>query len=121
MVLILGGSDHRDWRGQYQSAEVYDPATGQVNSTRGMKATRFKLAASVVSLGGSEVLVAGGSRDVELYDSAAGRFNTVEGEIDSPRYFMAATLLPDGRVLITGGYDDAIEATARAWIYTPKF
>ena len=28
-VLVVGGSDNRDWRGKYASAELFNPATGR--------------------------------------------------------------------------------------------
>ena len=35
-VLIVGGSDRRDSRGQYDSAEIYDPVAEQFNLTGNM-------------------------------------------------------------------------------------
>ena len=63
--------------------------------------------------------MAGGATRVELYDPATGTFATAEGEMDADRFYSAATALPDGRALITGGYDYDIQATDSAWLYEP--
>lgn len=39
------------------------------------------------------------------------------GNIDDARYFATATLLPNGKVLIVGGYRMGIVSTSSAWIY----
>jgi hypothetical protein len=116
-VLIVGGSDKRDWRGQYDTAEIYDTARGSFRAVHSMNAARFKLAGAVVTLANGTVLIAGGAARVELYDPATGTFGLVEGQIDAARFFAAATPLRDGRILITGGYDEHGDTTARAWIY----
>jgi hypothetical protein len=48
------------------------------------------------------------------------RFTGVAGpEIDG-RYFSAATLLSDGRILIAGGYGENVEPSSKlAWICVP--
>jgi hypothetical protein len=116
-VLIVGGSDKRDWHGRYNTAEIYDSARGVFRPARAMKGARFKLANAVVTLANGKVIVAGGSRDVELYDPTTDAYERVDGHFDTARFFSAATLLRDGRILITGGYDEQNVATARSWIY----
>ncbi|HKY04779.1 MAG TPA: kelch repeat-containing protein [Blastocatellia bacterium] len=118
-ALILGGSDNRDSRGQYASAEVYHPATGTFTASANMSAGRFKIPNAVATLRNNTVLVAGGGEQLEIYDARTGGFTLAGGRVDAARYFSTATPLPDGKVLITGGYDSRIEASARAWIYKP--
>jgi hypothetical protein len=113
-VLIAGGN--LDEFGGTTSAEIYDPATGVFTATGRMTAAiDIWLAAALLPDG--KVLISGESRDngclvtpdggfclgtSELYDPAAGTFS-------SPGYSQseeghAETLLPDGTVLISGGW-----------------
>src|ERR1041384_3038440 len=54
----------------------------------------------------------------ELYDSRAGTFER-GGDMTAPRRSHTATLLPDGRVLIAGGFG-AGGALASAELYDPS-
>ena len=120
-VLVVGGSDNRDWRGKYASAEMFNPATGRFSPAGEMEWQRFKLMHAVVRLADGRVLVAGGAERPEIYDPATQTFQPAGGTVGNGRYFSSATLLADGRVLIAGGYgDDAMAgAVANAWIYQP--
>lgn len=121
-VLIVGGSDNRDWHGQYASAEVFDPASGTFSATGAMNTTRFKLPAAAALLPNGKVLVAGGGPFAELYDETTGAFTKVPGSLGAARFFASATLLPGGKALITGGYAESgsgLPATPAAWLYQP--
>lgn len=121
-VLVVGGSDNRDWHGEYSSAEIYDPATGKFSATGAMSTSRFKLPYAVTLQANGTVLVAGGGSFAEVYDEAKGSFSKVEGTLGAARFFASATVLPDGKTLITGGYAETggdLPSTAGAWIYTP--
>ncbi|MGH9677730.1 MAG: Kelch repeat-containing protein, partial [Candidatus Acidiferrum sp.] len=121
-VLIVGGSDNRDWRGEYASAEIYDPASGTFKATESMHTARFKIPEAVALLPNGKVLVAGGGPFAELYDESTGRFTEVAGSLGAARFFADATGLPSGKVLITGGYADSgsgLPATSAAWLYQP--
>ncbi len=119
-VLIMGGADSRDWRGRYANAEIYNPATGTFAAISNMNATRFKHRDSVALLNNGMVFVAGGSEHAEIYNPVRNNFNVVNGQMDVARFYLTATLLPDGRVLVIGGYDNDIVASARAWLYKPQ-
>jgi len=118
-VLIVGGSDERDWRGRYVSAEIYHPDIGAFTPAASMNFARFKLADAIVRLTNGAVLVAGGGARAEAYSTSANKFDLVEGQMDAARFFSTATSLPDGRALIVGGYDQNIVATASAWVFIP--
>jgi hypothetical protein len=116
-VLIAGGSDNRDWQGQYASAEIYDSVRGVFKPIGDMNSERFKLTNAVVVLKDGKVLIAGGAAIVEIYDPAGNKFSAASGRLDTARFFSSATLLRDGRALITGGYDDRGSASVNAWLF----
>ncbi len=115
-TLILGGSDERDWRGRYNSAEIYDWKSGRFTSIPAMASQRFKFPAAVVQLGGGNVLVCGGSKTIEIFDFLMKQFRTI-AEMDQSYYYGTASLLKSGAVLIAGGYSDTLQSTDTAWIY----
>ena len=118
-VLIVGGANERDGFGRYASTELFDPETGRFAPGATMSEKRFKIPDAVVPLLDGEVLVAGGGDRPEVADPAGESFRQVEGAIGAAFAFAVATRLPDGEVLITGGYDSRIRLTAGAWIYQP--
>ena len=118
-VLIAGGSDERDWHGTLNSAEVYDRRTGQFTAAANLHESRFKLPGTAVQVGSGDILIAGGSKQVEIYDPRAGKFLLASGELSGDWHFMTETQLQDGRVLLAGGYPDNDHATAETWIYRP--
>ncbi len=118
-VLIAGGSDEHDWNGNLNSAEIYDPKTSKFQTASPLNSKRFKLPEEAVMLESGELLVAGGSRQSEVFDPAEGKFMVVAGSMDEGRHFMTETRLQDGRVLLAGGYPNSDQATAQAWLYRP--
>ncbi len=110
-VLIAGGLGP-DWT-FLSSAELYDPATGRFTATGSMTERRESHVA--VRLRDGRVLVAGGHRgrreqivlfaSAETYDARTGTFTRV-GDMQARRHKHDALVLPDGRVMITGGTDE---------------
>ena len=111
-VLVEGGASNTV--AALASAELYDPGTGTWTVTGNMNQGRQQH--SAVLLRNGNVLVGGGNigrtpcADVcvttiagsETYDPSTGQWTTV-GEMTIPRSFFTTTLLPNGRVLATGG------------------
>lgn len=118
-VLVLGGSNEQDAFGQYRSAEIYDPATGSFTSTGDMASPRYKISGAVVRLDDGSVLVAAGSRAAEIYDPPSGTFRRVGGNADTGFNFSAAARVPDGSVIVSGGYDEGIHLTDQVLRYVP--
>ena len=118
-VLITGGSN-------LGSAELYDPTTGLFTATGSMTTVRENHTATLLSDG--TVLVAGGANNnlvvpeyyasAEIYDPTTGLF-TDTGSMATAREVHTATLLPSGKVLIVGGYNDISTAISSAELYDP--
>ncbi len=118
-VLIAGGSDERDWRGSLSSAEIYDPRTAKFAATSPLNDARFKLPAEAVQLTSGQLLIAGGSKLVEIYNPATDKFLIVSGQLSNSWHFLTETRLRDGSVLLTGGYPENDQATSETWMYGP--
>src|SRR6516225_4695056 len=133
-ILSTGGMNY-DF-GPQPDAELYDPGTGVVSSTGPMLFGRAWHTLTLLPDG--KVLAAGGMTakcgpsgcyypwrraPAELYDPASGTFSAT-GNMISDREGHTATLLNDGRVLLTGGHPwwDSLQwqvPTASAELYTP--
>jgi large repetitive protein len=117
-VLIAGG-DAMDKPNYDESpmahAELYDPDTRTFQTTSSLL---FPIESHrAVRLPTGQVLIVGGFGCLlcaELFDPYTETFRLTRGSLTAERYYSTATLLNDGRVLITGGY-----RTAAAELYIP--
>ena len=116
-VLVVGGSDERDYAGAYRNAEIYDPRTKTTRAVSNMNAARYKLQGTAILLDNGKVLVAGGSTRAEVFDPSTGRFSFASGDMGTRRLFSTATLLKNGKVLIVGGYDNSLRVSPTAWLF----
>jgi hypothetical protein len=124
-VLITGGVDTQTH--SLASAELYDPTTGTFNPTGSMTTNRAWHTATLLADG--RVLIAGGApaawsaraalASAEIYDPTTGTF-TATDRMTGGREFHSATLLDDGRVLVTGGWNGVSTELASAEIYDPN-
>ena len=129
-VLVAGGYNGVGGlfgRGAIMGAELYDPVAGTWTATGSMTTARYSHTATLLPNG--KVLVAGGASDrvsqfssptvlssAELYDPATGTWATMD-TLYSPRAGHTATLLPNGEVLVAGGYNGSYLSSAE--LYDP--
>ena len=118
---IVGGDDTVT-----SSAEIYDPATGAWASAAHMASARGYPCSAVLPSG--KVLVAGGVNPdggllltAEVYDPTADTWTATAGPMSVGRFGAACVLLDSvsGKVLVTGGLDGTVSATATADVYDP--
>ena len=122
-VLLVGGESTPF--GVTTAADLYDPGTITFKQTGSLAVERECHTATLLSDG--RVLIAGGVtgngfrwealHSAEIYDPVAGSFSTT-GSLNEGRYGATATLLADGRVLITGGSNQRRLNSAE--IYDPE-
>jgi len=106
-------------------AQIFDPATGAFTTVTSPSTTHGDGFSAPVGLADGTVLITGGqliggdgSPGSDLYLPATGTFASA-GNMTTGRHSHTATLLPDGRVLISGGFNIWPTATASAEIYKP--
>jgi hypothetical protein len=128
-VLITGGVTTNGTT-SLASAEVYDQTTGTFSAAGSMTSGRVFQTASMLPDG--RVLIAGGLANgrvyannptflasAELYDPTTGTFGSI-GPMADMRAYHAATVLADGRVLLSAGaVDQGVTTLASAEIYDP--
>jgi N-acetylneuraminic acid mutarotase len=124
-VLAAGGTD---WATSLalSSAELYNPASGSWSPAASMSTTRTNF--TITPLNNGKVLVTGGQTDASgllgalssaiLYDPASNTWSSA-GSMATARYNHTATLLSNGKVLVTGGNDNNDVAQSSAELYDP--
>jgi hypothetical protein len=138
-VLVTGGFDegHPDQPLPESSAELYDQATGSFTPAGSMGIARAVHTATILVNG--KVLIAGGGTqqivdggfpffgqgiaESEVYDPATNSFSAT-GAMSTSRFAHTATLLHNGKVLITGGFSNSdsfasTQALLTAELYDP--
>ncbi len=104
-VMIVGGNNNLNMGLTLRSAELYDPATGTWSATGNLITTRQTHTATLLQ--NDKVLISAGFANnsttltsAELYDPAIGAWSAT-GNLSVFRE--TAMLLPNGKVLATGG------------------
>ena len=137
-VLVAGGFANpianTNAQPVHNSAELYDPVTGQFTPTGSMQTRRGLHVAQLLTNG--KVLVAGGrtcdappascdftvrTNTAEIYDPATGQF-TPTGSMNVPRHTTSAVLLHNGKVLVPAGFSapDPHDTDNTADLYDPS-
>ncbi len=132
-VLVAGGRNLAGSTCQaLNSAELFDPSTGKfsllamtMTTSRGSQAAVFLDPSVVTGARAGQVLIIGGDsgpnrlQSAERYIPATATFAATVGLLTTPRDFPVATLLANGKVLISGGFNDSLGTLASAELYDP--
>ncbi len=102
-VLVIGGADRTD-RVSYATTEVYQPGKALFARGPSMANTRFKIAGTSAVLPTGDVLVTSGASTAEVLDVDRWSFRKVAGRYPAAYNFAAVAPLPNGDVIVTGGY-----------------
>jgi N-acetylneuraminic acid mutarotase len=128
VVLIAGGfSAASDTAPALNTAELFDPvAKTFTNISATMASPRIFHTATRLQNG--LVLLAGGQSDTndgdgadiaELFNPATQTFTALSATMTSPRGGHAAVLLPDGKVLLMGGFNNSSMSLNSAEVFDP--
>ncbi len=115
VVGSLGDDTNRFVNPSLTSAEIYDPRTNMWVTVASLAEAHDQETATVLRNGMVLVVGATGQSRPELYDLGNNRWSRTGPSMD--RYRHTATRLPDGKVLIVGGY--GIESLDSVLIYDP--
>lgn len=119
-VLVAGGQVDGARGPTTADTEIYNPATEKFTVGPELNLKRYKLMKAIVALNSGEILVAGGADQPELYNPVSRSFHLVAGSKLDGYCFSTATLLPNGDVLLVGGYNtNTWVAVNHAWLYQP--
>jgi len=130
-VLVTGGNDAT---AALATAEVFNPSSGSFTpTTSSMETARVGHTATLLNDGSGRVLVAGGgsapavlfgpvadtgTASAELFDPKSGQFTPAGNSMLASRIYHAASLLPNGEVLIAGGVTNT-NGTALGDLFSP--
>lgn len=105
-VLIVGGLS--GGASTPMTAEIFDPVTETFTATTSAPANHRQLhtATLIDDKTGRVLLVDGGAPVLEMYEATSDSFFPAGGASSVNRLGATASLLPDGRVLIAGGFED---------------
>jgi hypothetical protein len=123
-ILVINGESSWTWdvvtTVPYASTELFNPTTGTFRSGPPTRVARIYGTASVASAG--LVLFAGGTagsaviQNAEVYDVASNSWSN-GGVMALPRSYPGSVTLPNGKVLVAGGYQSPVGYTASAELF----
>ncbi len=121
-VLVVGGSDERDYVGKLRSVERFDVAAGRFVPAGNLADPRFKIADGLLLLPGNKVLVAAGDTAPEIFDVASGTGARLDYDLGGQWNYMTLVRADARTALLAGGYREGrIEPTDQSWIiHLPK-
>jgi hypothetical protein len=116
-VLMVDGNESGG--GSFAEAVIFDPATNQWSEAATPILPRTGAAATLLPDG--DVLVSqGGQQQSEIYDPATNTWSLDATALDGNNYGGHTFLLPNGKVLLAGGYNSSeTSPSTTAELYTP--
>jgi hypothetical protein len=130
-VLVVGGNgDGGPGDPAPESAEVFDPISGAWTLTEPPPSAHYAGHTATLLHDGTVLVVGGSAYDgngggpgsqaaAELYDPATGVW-TATGSLKDARQFHEAFLLPDGSVVVFGGFGPTLKPVSTAEVYDPR-
>ena len=130
-VLFIGGyTDNGPNNNEFAGSQIWDPVTGKwtitpMNAIPGYDPQ--EIATTTVLTNGQLLFVGGYPNNLpvtngyvsELFDPVLGIWTNTR-PMNIPRTDQAATLLPNGKVLVTGGYTPSGETLSSVELYDPS-
>lgn len=127
-LLIAGGFEDSIAPGGQQTVELYDPGTNTFAPPTATPLMNYPHSgAAAILLPNGKVLIAGDNGfpgelgNTDLYNPATNTFAPVSGTVmmNAERDSATITLLPNGKVLITGGFNQDSGILSSTELYTP--
>jgi N-acetylneuraminic acid mutarotase len=128
LVLITGGSPGSNGTTAFNTAELYNP-TANTFTALSPTMTTSRASHTATLLPNGKVLLTGGFggangsttalNSAELYDPIANTFTALSATMTTARAGHTATLLPNGKVLLTGGFNNSDTNLNTAELYDP--
>ncbi len=116
-ALVIGGQSADEAAARLTETEIFDPTTSSFRPGPTMAEPRYKISDAVAVLPDGRLVIAGNT-GVEVYSKGKLiRLDLPSGTQE--RQFPAVAPLPNGQVLITGGYSELTQPTASALLATP--
>lgn len=116
-VLIVGGSDERDYDGKLRSVERYDVKRGTFVDAGSLAVPRFKLTGGLIVVDENRILVTAGDERPEIFDLGPRAGTLLDANLGGQWNYLTAVPLTGKAAFLAGGYSEGrIELTDRSWI-----
>lgn len=112
-ILVVGGATDVEGHERLATTEIVNLARGAVEEGPELSQGEYKLDGGIATLADGRVVIPSGE-GLEVFDPDTGLLTRLPITTYGATSFRTMTPVGDGRVLITGGYDDTITPTNEA-------